>query len=482
VSFVPQQDSHAGTYVELQKETECARCRILEAELEQAIESVGALSFKLHQSALSESALRRQLTAMRTEHPESKKVRAALEHWRDATRRKGNTKIPIEGKRADAIRRARNWGFSFDDIHKAIDGAARFPYVVNYERSRSASDGSKRRDDLDTILKSEKQIELLMTLATEEPQPQHRPPPAARLPRAEIEAILGKLEKVRQEGPGRWEACCPAHDDRHASLFVSLNRVGIGLHCHTGCDVDAIAAELGYAVTQLFHDDDQPTPKQPPATPPERLPSQAELAAMHGRLVSSPKLIARLTELRGWTKPTLERLYVGFDGKRIILPIRDEQGELVNVLRYLPGERREGERKLLAARGRGRELFPSPESFDTAEMWLVEGEPDAISAHQLGLTGFAVPGSNGWRTTWAARFRGRVVVVCFDCDKAGRDAAQRVANSLVEEAREVRVVDLAPDRNDGFDLSDFVHDGGHVRDLLRMAASSSAIHALRSAA
>jgi hypothetical protein len=145
------------------------------------------------------------------------------------------------------------------------------------------------------------------------------------------------------------------------------------LHCNTGCGVEEIAAaELGYAVTQLFHDDDQPAPKQPPATPPERLPSQAELAAMHGRLVSSPKLIARLTELRGWTKPTLERLYVGFDGRRIILPIRDEQGELVNVLRYLPGERREGERKLLAARGRGRELFPSPESFDTAEMWLVD--------------------------------------------------------------------------------------------------------------
>src|SRR5438128_2779633 len=62
----PSSDSHDGTYVGLQKKTECGRCRILEAELEQAIESVGALSFKLHQSALSESALRRQLTAMRT--------------------------------------------------------------------------------------------------------------------------------------------------------------------------------------------------------------------------------------------------------------------------------------------------------------------------------------------------------------------------------------------------------------------------------
>ena len=471
----------------MRNETECGRCKILEAELAQAVESVGALGFKLHQSALSEAALRRQLTSMRTEHPESKQVRATLEHWRDATRKKRNTKIPIDGKRADAVRKARTWGFSFDEINLAIDGGAKFPYVVNYERSASAPPGSKRRDDLDTILKSEKQIELLIGLATAEPtaQPQSWGPKSAapRLPRADIDDVLSKLEQAKQEKPGQWMARCPAHDDRHASLAVALGDKGIVLHCNTGCDVGEIAAALGYAVTQLFHDEDvQPIQKRPPATPPEPLPTPMQLVEMHARLIGSPKLLARLTELRGWTQPTLERLDIGFDGQRIVLPVFDDQGHLVNVLRYLPGKRAEGVRKLLAARGRPRDLFPSPEQYDKAEMWLVEGEPDAIAAHELGLVGFAVPGSNGWRTTWAQRFRGRTVVVCFDCDKPGRDAALKVANSLVEEAREVRVVDLAPERDDGYDLSDFVHGGGHVGDLLRMAAASSAVHSLRSAA
>jgi DNA primase len=112
----------------------------------------------------------------------------------------------------------------------------------------------------------------------------------------------------------------------------------------------------------------------------------------------------------------------------------------------------------------------------------VEGEPDAVTGHELGLTAFGTPGTNGWRTSWAQRFRGRVCVVCFDCDQPGRTAARKVAGSLIEEAREVRVVDLAPERDDGFDLSDFVLGGGTVRDLLRLAVGSPAVRSLRSAA
>jgi DNA primase len=113
----------------------------------------------------------------------------------------------------------------------------------------------------------------------------------------------------------------------------------------------------------------------------------------------------------------------------------------------------------------------------------VEGEPDAITGHELGLTAFGTPGTNGWRTSWAQRFRGRVCVVCFDCDGPGRTAAQKVAGSLIEEAREVRVVDLDPEREQtGSTCRISCLAGGTVRDLLRLAVGSPAVRSLRSAA
>ena len=32
--------------------------------------------------------------------------------------------------------------------------------------------------------------------------------------------LLSTLNKVKQTGPGRWIACCPAHVDKHPSLSV----------------------------------------------------------------------------------------------------------------------------------------------------------------------------------------------------------------------------------------------------------------------
>ena len=51
----------------------------------------------------------------------------------------------------------------------------------------------------------------------------------------EVPSILTKLEHVRKTGGG-WQARCPAHEDRQASLSVSTGDDGrVLLHCHAGC-------------------------------------------------------------------------------------------------------------------------------------------------------------------------------------------------------------------------------------------------------
>ncbi len=197
--------------------------------------------------------------------------------------------------------------------------------------------------------------------------------------------------------------------------------------------------------------------------------TEADLAAAQQRLLSHDRLLDRLLELRGWTPAVMARLGLGFDGERVLIPCRDSAGVLQGAVRYLPGDRSAGARKLLAPKGTRRDLFPPPETLDPdARIYLCEGEPDAITGHELGLQATGVPGVNGWKVDWAQRFAGRDVVLCFDCDEPGRKAAEKVATLLRGHA-DVRVLDLEADRTDGFDLSDAFAEGATAEILNALA-------------
>src|SRR5680860_1196112 len=69
---------------------------------------------------------------------------------------------------------------------------------------------------------------------------------------ATLGSILGKLNKVRRSGDG-WMARCPAHEDRDPSLSISEGTDGaVLLHCHAGCTTEAVVAELGVTLEDLF--------------------------------------------------------------------------------------------------------------------------------------------------------------------------------------------------------------------------------------
>ncbi|MDA8110236.1 MAG: DNA primase [Betaproteobacteria bacterium] len=66
-------------------------------------------------------------------------------------------------------------------------------------------------------------------------------------------ALLDKLERVRQTGPGRWLACCPAHADRSPSLSVrELDDGRVLVHDFAGCGVEEIVAAVGLDLDVLF--------------------------------------------------------------------------------------------------------------------------------------------------------------------------------------------------------------------------------------
>jgi DNA primase len=112
---------------------------------------------------------------------------------------------------------------------------------------------------------------------------------------------------------------------------------------------------------------------------------------------------------------------------------------------------------MLAVGGSRRALLPHPAAESSAHVLLVEGEPDMIRARSRGLPAIAVPGVGCWRSAWAQLLGGREVTVIMDCDEQGRTAAAAIANDL-SSVGVVRVHDLAPDRNDGYDLTDWLQE------------------------
>jgi DNA primase len=89
---------------------------------------------------------------------------------------------------------------------------------------------------------------------------------------------------------------------------------------------------------------------------------------------------------------------------------------------------------------------------------LTEGPPDMISARACGMPALAVPGDQAWDSAWAPGFEDRDVTIVMDADRAGRLAAQRIQRDLTDAARTVTIADLAPDRQDGYDLTDWLDE------------------------
>lgn len=60
-----------------------------------------------------------------------------------------------------------------------------------------------------------------------------------------LSALIDRFTNVKQTGPSRWLACCPAHDDKSPSLSLE-DRNGYPLiHCFSGCEAADVLAAVG---------------------------------------------------------------------------------------------------------------------------------------------------------------------------------------------------------------------------------------------
>lgn len=179
---------------------------------------------------------------------------------------------------------------------------------------------------------------------------------------------------------------------------------------------------------------------------------------------------------KGWHKSTLVDMGVGLNGDgRFVFPMLDAAGEPCGAVLYSdePGAKP----KARAESGTTRELWPRPEDTDGPTLYVVEGEPDAVSARELGLPAVALPGAGKVSASWPDRLahgRERVDLVA-DSDAVGRARMRSMADKLDRIGVPVYVLDLAPDADDGYDLGDLVrvHGRGVAGRLVGEVAASA---------
>lgn len=222
-----------------------------------------------------------------------------------------------------------------------------------------------------------------------------------------LDRVVGQLHITGQRGD-TYDARCPAHDDKRASLTVSPGRNGgTVVHCHAGCEPSAILEALGLTFADIS---------------------------------AEPHVVATY-------------VYRDEEGARLWDVDRYEP----KTFRCRPGLPPRASRRLYHS-----EFLPDARSHGMT-VYVVEGEKDVENLTKLGeIAVCGVGGAGSWLPQYAEQLRGLDVVIVADKDEPGFAHARAVAHSLDGVAAAVTLVepsfgkDISDQLDAGYDLATLV--------------------------
>jgi DNA primase len=275
---------------------------------------------------------------------------------------------------------------------------------------------------------------------------------------------------------------CRSHKERTASLAVYPDH----LYCY-GCHftlqgLDGLAYLLGKSaeetteVAAYYTNEHLNGYRERVAQESRRDPLPLALsAAYHRLLMEGPRRDRRAWfEGRGLHEDTLNEFQLGHTGLAFTIPIFDDRGHLL-ALRYRRDDTfGESGPRYWGDRGRnGRYLFPQPQlarllSFD-CEVYLCEGELDAIRLWQAGCPAVAVPNGAGELPRVPALIRQHYphidrLILCADQDGPGQEAAALTCEAAVRVGYPSPTVLRWP-LDKGKDITEFLLNGGDLKGL-----------------
>jgi len=250
--------------------------------------------------------------------------------------------------------------------------------------------------------------------------------------------VLERLEGVRKCGAG-YEACCPAHDDRHASLSIAIGDAGrVLVHCHAGCPPEDVCHSIKLSVADLMPVGVDSTPRRGPKN---RVPSTSTRQRAVKKTFSTPD--DALSELeRTYGRASASWEYHDAGGETVGLIYRwDRAGgskDILPVSQTSTGW-------IIGGMPTPRPLYRLPELAQARRVYVCEGEKAVDAVRGLELTATTSPHGckSAKKADWSP-LAGKQCVVLPDNDDAGRRYADDVARWLapLKPAPTVRRVEL----------------------------------------
>ena len=237
-----------------------------------------------------------------------------------------------------------------------------------------------------------------------------------------LDGVVARMDNPRQRGD-KWEARCPAHDDKNPSLGAWLGDNGaVIICCQAGCSKEEILNGLGLTWADMF---------------PEKVGTDSRTAKVVDRYKYVDEAGVLLYEV------------VRTDPKGFRQRVPDGRGGWVWKL----GDTR-------------RVLYRLPEVTaavqDGEPVLVVEGERDVHALEAAGYVATTCPGGAGkWRDEYTHVLRGADVIVIADKDAPGRKHARDIARALAGVASSIRCAEART----GKDAADHLKAGLSVENL-----------------
>lgn len=238
--------------------------------------------------------------------------------------------------------------------------------------------------------------------------------------------------KISKRYGSQAQCKCPAHNDKQASLSVSMGEKCTLFYCHAGCTLDAILSAAGLEKKDTYY--------------------EQSIQTVDWR---------KYVEKREQRKIEAVYNYVSFNGQYAFTKLRFAgkkimYGRLENE-RFIYGLPRDTPRKSLKAvygdLKRLREAIQADEAI-----FIPEGEKDVDTLSRKGYIAFTYGGVNDWQAEFSELVKGADVIILADNDEPGRAVANTILNDIQPVTKSAKIVVPVPDIPKA-DISDYFQAG-----------------------
>lgn len=294
-----------------------------------------------------------------------------------------------------------------------------------------------------------------------------------------------KKEFPEWNGADNGAVVCPFHNDTNPSLALSYTGKAYCRSCGWKC-----TSVVGFYAERHCDGNFKKALAKLYSKYVQRIYGKAEWQPYVETLQENTRIQNAILKKRGWSGETINRFNLGWCGirNRTVIPVYAHKALVVDLL-YHDSLRLDKSKKrvpiIRSKDSKRHNFFPVTKEynpFSKTNVWLFEGEPDTILAIQEGISGVTVTGGAG---AWSALPRKltkalehKDVVICFDSDETGQNAAQQLAQDLaMMDVESVKIVTIPQ----GKDFTEWMlNHGGTAEKLEALADAKQPIYRSRS--